>query len=847
MSYANQVRLLKLSVQELGTTMGQGLIAAIRPALVALNTFMNYVIAAARAFRTFMYTIFGKPESFGGGVVNEFAEVADAGADLADSTGGGGGGAAGNLADAAKSAKKLKKELTVLPFDELNQLAKDKDSAGSSSPSGGGGGGGAGGGGGLGDFGLDEGMVDIDELLQTNKLAEGISKWGQMIRKAFDAKDWVGLGKAMTWGFNTGLKGLYEALDPGKVRMKVLPFIQAFTKTFNSFTQYFDSRMLGKTIGRAINDAVWIANTFITNINFQNIGRKIAIMLNGMVTEIDWTALGEFFANKFMILWNTAYGFVTTFDWRTLGTELGNGINGFINDVDWATIAQTIGGFVVGALNSLATFIETVDWYGIGESVKEFLVNIDWAGVVQELFEAITAAAAGLGEFIAGLLTDGFQAAIETITDPIDECGGNVIAGLLAGMASALDGIATWIGDNIFSPILNGIKSAFGINSPAETMKEPGGFILEGLLQGITDKMADLPTFFGNVKQGFLDALSGAGQWLVDKGSAVAGGLQSGWNTGKQAVLGAVGGIGGEISKGVGNLSKTGKNIADDFGSGFGGIKKSTSSTLSDAVKEIKTNINIMQTEGLASANGFTQGFNRGLSAKMLSATINSAFRSIFNVLNTNKNTLATKGKDAGSAYTKGFSSGFNEKAMSSEAIRAITAITNTLKNSKGSFEGAGRELGNAFGNAFNTYSRAAVKVPKLTQNGTYYDAKTKTKIPTYQIEWHAEGGLFTRATVLNGFGEAGDEAAIPLTNKRAMRRIANAIVDSSDNFGMNPMMLAEAVEYGVANALAGQGLGEDRPIVVPVMLDSQVIARAVSKGQQKLDRRYRPSTGMGY
>lgn len=49
--------------------------------------------------------------------------------------------------------------------------------------------------------------------------------------------------------------------------------------------------------------------------------------------------------------------------------------------------------------------------------------------------------------------------------------------------------------------------------------------------------------------------------------------------------------------------------------------------------------------------------------------------------------------------------------------------------------------------------------------------------LPTFKINWNAKGGLFTKPTVMQGFGEAGHEYAIPL-NEKSVQPLANMIVD---------------------------------------------------------------------
>jgi methyl-accepting chemotaxis protein len=94
-TWANQVRLLKLNIQSLSAVMGQGIIAAVLPAIKALNALMSRLMQAANMFRNFMYVLMGKKiKGATKGVVNDLGGVGDSATDLS------GLGSAGN--DASK-------------------------------------------------------------------------------------------------------------------------------------------------------------------------------------------------------------------------------------------------------------------------------------------------------------------------------------------------------------------------------------------------------------------------------------------------------------------------------------------------------------------------------------------------------------------------------------------------------------------------------------------------------------------------------------------------------------------------------------------------------------------------
>ena len=123
-------------------------------------------------------------------------------------------------------------------------------------------------------------------------------------------------------------------------------------------------------------------------------------------------------------------------------------------------------------------------------------------------------------------------------------------------------------------------------------------------------------------------------------------------------------------------------------------------------------------------------------------------------------------------------------------------------------------------------------------------------QIPNFSLNWYKKGALFTDATIA-GFGEAGDEAALPLTDKRAMNRIANAIIDNSGGaFGnIDEDALASAVAQGYVRAMMLNQGNQPQPIfnIVVKTEDNEVLARAVQRGNQSIDYRNNPTPRYSY
>lgn len=392
-SWANQVRLLTLNFQSLSAVIGQGLIAGILPAIQALNALMAKLMQAANAFRNFMYVLMGKKlkgsQSGVSDIVSNLGGIETAGDD-----------ASSGLDDATSSAKKLKKALSVLPFDQLNQLADNSDNSGTASKNLGSG---------LGDL-ADSfaGIQDsLDEVLTVDETP--INKWAAKIRKAFLAKDWEGVGTTIADMLNLGMSKVYEVINWKNVAPKITEFTDAFTRAFNSLNTRLDFDLLGRTIGTGINTAVNTLNQLIGDggIDFGLIGRNIGDGLIGALDEINWTNLGELLGNKFMISWKILSGFVKRMSeedgagvtgWDKLGSSLGKALNGAVSKISMKDIADSLSGILNGAFRSLAAFTKTVNWdeltNNITEGISTFLKKTNWKENGQ-----------ALGDFISHLCT----------------------------------------------------------------------------------------------------------------------------------------------------------------------------------------------------------------------------------------------------------------------------------------------------------------------------------------------------------------------------------------------------------------------------------------------------------
>ena len=391
------MRTLRAYAQAITEAIGDGLASALRHVIGWLLMGAKAVLTMANAFRAFMQTLFGKNISGATlGLTDDLGESSDYAQDLDD----GATGAADSLDDASDSAQQLKKDLSVLPFDELNQLNKDRESTGSSSgsPSGG-----VGGIGGMGD--ITDGLFDLTtDAFRDSALPDVINEWAQRIRDAFESQDWVRLGQEIASGINDGVHALYEILDPEKVKEKVDPFIDAFTTTFNSFIDALDFEGIGKLLGRGLNDLLYIINSTLEKINWINLGKQLGRGLNGLVTELDFAAVGRLFANRINVIWETAWGFVTTFNWAELGENLATGAWEFVSHIDYDAIIGTFNEGLGGLADTVFTFASNFPWAETG-SLWAQKANLLISGFpAEKIGSALATALNGITELFDNLL-----------------------------------------------------------------------------------------------------------------------------------------------------------------------------------------------------------------------------------------------------------------------------------------------------------------------------------------------------------------------------------------------------------------------------------------------------------
>ena len=867
-TYANQVRLLQLNFQSLSATIGQGLISAIAPAISWLNALIRRLIQAANVFRAFMFTLFGKAVGAAKGVANDMAGYLDDSADALGDLGSGAGGASDGLGSAGKAAKELKKQLSVLPFDELNQLAKDTDTA-SGGGSGGGGGGGAGGIGGIGDLGLEDlSSFDID----SSPAIQAINRWAARIREAFQKKQWANLGRIVAEGINAGFQYIYDVLDWNKLKPKVVDgFIIPFQKTINSMMHWIDWPLIGRTFARGLNDVTYTLRAWITGFNWREYGTYFAEGMNGFLDEWDAEEFGRLIADKFKAAWDFFGGWVETFHFSDLGTKLKELVTGGIDELDPWEMGKSFGKFFNGLAEMITSFLEDGSVKSdLAHAFSQF-VN----GFIEELDEDDI-------YYAMSLLKDTLFGGIKQALSELDVAGlGDTLSEVLAGLpwveiaaiigAKAGASLALGIFGTAFKLKAAAIIAGINVGGGATGAGAAGATGATGVASGLgAAGAAGLTVSQLSIIGGVSVAGVALGLWL--KKQADESGLTKLFQLGdKDSKKKSVQSVGEGQTKNQQILNKQGMTGAGTYTSiqTVPQTPKPTASTQTvtttlkgvtdGSFKKLLVNKEelLKDPTALKTLKGKTDGTYKTTAKDYLSVSTTSATKTAIGVVGTTFRTTKAEYNSIGTTTITKTASGAIASAFNSMKTAYNSVVSNTAtKTANGVRTGAFNTAWDMFTDLKDKWVTAhldietnATQVVAGIANGA--GGVTRQVLADIWTEYHARGGLFTGPMGFQVFGEAGAEAAIPLERKSTMKRIASAIVDSGGMATGSSSELADEIALRIApivmSAVTGQN---ERPINVNATLyteNNEVLARAVNQGNRSLDKRYNPVTQYSY
>lgn len=432
------------------------------------------------------------------------------------------------------------------------------------------------------------GNVEWDLIGQT--FANGLNALIDFIFGLVNTIDWSLIGDSFAEFFNefffnvdwdkgtqaitTGLNGIIEAFQHFLDGVDWNAVGEVAGNAANSLLTGADWNAVGEAISTALNDIAYLINSFAETVDWAGISATLTNGINTMFDGVDWTALADVVNNCFVAFFDTLNTFLYQMDWESLGSHLGRFLDG-LDVEDWLTkFGAFLDSFDKGVYDLFIGFFEGIDWGGLTDALWNGLFgmveNVDYSSLAARQWELFGAAIGAVSSIVATLAVniwevmkqawDGF---IGYWSQYVTEEGGlDFIQGLKDGIINALKGIGQWFMDNVANPIIEGFKSAFGIHSPSTVMAEMGGYIIEGLLQGITETWKTITGFFD-------ENISALKEALTQK-----------WNEIKESVSDT-------FEKLNASLSETAENISSDLSEAWDNIK----STAEEKWDKLKTDV----------------------------------------------------------------------------------------------------------------------------------------------------------------------------------------------------------------------------------------------------------------
>lgn len=566
-SPANMVRILKSEISQLAKVVGQLLypaFKAILPVLIAaVDLIKEFVVSLASVFgQKIEFTDFSKTQKDIGGV-----------SDAMDDT-----------ANATKAAAKAAKDYTM-GFDELNIIDPSQNSGSSGS------GGGGAAGNLLGDVDLSQydmfkdyagSAVDeikaklksLDSFQIGTQIGEQLNKLMGMIYDAIHSVDWVSLGAV----FADGINGLVDSVDWDLFgRLLADRFIIEF-ELLGGFLSQLDWTSVLNAFIDGFSGFFHELSDWIATVDWTSIGKQLTDKISDALQNADIEKLARVLFNFIADSINAVSDFLAGTDSYQLGQDLVDFAIRAVTSVDWAGLAQAIGRFFGEA------FIEALDFMGgLVSRIADYFekkvaegpfdnvgLNIVY-GIYYGIQDAITNVASWIVENVFNPFINGFKSAfgINSSSTVMAEQGGFIIAGLKKGITDAISSVTETakkilsaiksafdnfslfdIGKNLIQGLIDGVnnmietaknavanvgnavidkvKNVLGIHSPSTVFAEIGGYIDQGLANGIAAAISYVTT----AMQGVVNAVQEKGNELIAAGSTQAANYVTGFLNG---------------------------------------------------------------------------------------------------------------------------------------------------------------------------------------------------------------------------------------------------------------------------------------------------------------------------
>lgn len=493
-SWANQLRLLTGSFEQLGGIVGGVLVNAFKPFIAALNQVMSAVISFAKVVSDALGAIFGWEYQTGGGVANDLAAGAGAAEEIEDATGG-----------AADNAKKLNRYIAA--WHEVNNMTSNEGSGGS----GGGGGGGIGG---------AAGAADGGQWVQAESLWE---KYTSEIDTLYELGDYI--GGVLTDAMND--------IDWDSVYRGASNFGTGLAQFLNGLISPELFGATGRTIAGALNTAIYAALSFGQTFDWTNLGESIASGINNFFGTFDFESLASAINTWVQGIWKMIKTVFANLDWKTILSGIGN----FFSELDVETVGLIIGALTLKKIKNIivgAHILKTIEGVLLSKITivfKNVFSKISIGKFFTGLFSKATPVVSTIGGFFSGTIIPAITSGIASVgtaaTGAITALAGALGISVTAAGALVLGAVAAAVA-GIVAVVLNwdSIKDFFTNTIPSffsgtvvpffQSLPDKIGNVWDTLTTYTSQKWEELMSFMSGIPDRIGSIIDSITEWFSD-------------------------------------------------------------------------------------------------------------------------------------------------------------------------------------------------------------------------------------------------------------------------------------------------------------------------------------------
>lgn len=426
--------------------------------------------------------------------------------------------------------------------------------------------------------GLNQAVSTADAYINgtlTPKIVGWVQNATDALNGFVDNFDWHNAGVLI----GDTLNGIALAFDTFFTSFHSEEFGSGIAESINGFFDSVDWTQLGKTVGDGLNSILSFFLGFSESLHYGDIGKSIADGVNGIFDTIDWETAGDLVSSGLNGISDLLYGFASTVQWSKIAADLSTFFNTALEGWEPEKTARAIMTTINGAIQFLTTMLKEIKWGTLVTKMLDFLKSaleeFDWEGAgdfLSALVDAVIEIANTLLEYdwdeLVTILGDGIGRMLAEI-DWLDiigglfELAGNLIytfltqkltkwefissllsgffesvgldsvAGFFDGISEKLKDMKQFIKDTLFSPVVDWVKELFGIHSPSTVFAEIGGFLMEGMKKGVSDKLESVLRKFSSAKSSIVSVFNDVKSKLKTKFSDALDGVKSTWNSAK--------------------------------------------------------------------------------------------------------------------------------------------------------------------------------------------------------------------------------------------------------------------------------------------------------------------------